>query len=254
MPIYATQRNATRNQSTVDYVAENIFTFGNRYSTGTLVNSLGETLFAKDGYLVVRNAGTFETATVTFGAANMAAGETKIIAGLTYTSTGVTTQAQVAAAFANLQAGATTGAGSTTGTYSGALTGYTTGAAQPGGKVVFTATTVGDKTDLTTTGTGPAATVVVVAGSAGTQDGFSPATSSNLANIIGILKVADIELANAATTPANYALSGDIDAGLLILPLGVTLSTMVGSKALKDVLTDLGFVLHNVIENTKFNN
>jgi len=56
MAIYATQRNATRNQSTVDYLRQDIFTYGNRYSTGVLVNNLGEPLEAQDGILVVRNS------------------------------------------------------------------------------------------------------------------------------------------------------------------------------------------------------
>jgi len=61
-------------------------------------------------------------------------------------------------------------------------------------------------------------------------------------------------LANAGTLPVYYATQGDIDAGLLVLPLGVTLDSMVGNKALKDILTNLGFILKNVTELTKFGN
>jgi hypothetical protein len=145
MSIYATQRNATRNQSTVDYLAQNIFTYGNRYSKGTLINNLGESLDAQDGILVVRSA-----------------------------------------------------------------------------------------------------TV---------PNGFNPATDENLADVIGILKVEGIvTLADAGTLKANYANCGDIDASMLILPEGVTLDTMVDAKALKDVLTALGFQLNGVTEMTKFDN
>lgn len=256
MPIYATQRGITNNQSTADYLFQNIFTFGNRYNSGVFVNNLGESLDANDGILVVRNSGSFETATAKFVA--LTAGQTMIIGGLTYTSTGATTAAQLATAFANLAVGATTGAGTATGTYSGALAGYSTGAASGAllDTVVFTASTVGQKTNLAASGTGTAPTITVVDGTSGVDEGFSPATSANLANVIGILKVSNgvTTLANGASVNANYCISGDIDASMLILPLGVTLDTVVGSKALKDVLTALGFVLNNVTEMTKFNN
>lgn len=255
MAIYATQRNATRNQSTVDLTRQEIFTYGNRYANGLFINNVGETLVAKDGILVVRNSGTFETATAKFVA--LTTGQTMIIAGLTYTSTGATTATQLATAFANLAVGATTGAGTATGTYSGALTGYATGAVSGTSldKVVFTASTVGNKTDLTATGTGTSPTFTIVGGTSGVDEGFSPATSATLANVIGILKIeGENTMVDGASLSANYALQGDIDASLLILPLGVTLDTVVGSKALKDVLTALGFILNNVTELSKFDN
>lgn len=253
--IYTNQRNATRNQSTVDYSIDNVFLYGNRYANGILVNNIGEELNAQSGILVVRNSGSFETASVKFSATSLSAGQTIIIAGLTYTSTAVTTQAQLAAAFANLAVGATTGAGTATGTYSGALTAYSTGAVVSDDIVVFTASTVGNKTNLTQTGTGAASTVTIVDGTAGIDEGFSPATSANLASIIGVLRIdGSVALANGSTVSACYALSGDIDAGLLILPVGVTLDTVVSGKALKDILTALGFVLKNVTELTKFGN
>ena len=247
MSIYATQRNATRNQSTVDYLVQNIFTYGNRYGKGILVNNTGETITATDGFLVVRNAGTFETATVNF--ADLTNGQTVILAGLTYTATGAVTATTVAQAFANRAVGYVG-----TGALSGTLTGYATGE-NTGENVVFAASTVGPKTDLVATGTGSVTSIVVVNGTAGVDEGFSPATSANLANVIGVLKIeGQNEMANGASLNANYALCGDIDATMLVLPLGVTLDTIVGSKALKDVLTALGFVLNNVIESTKFDN
>ncbi|MEG8004554.1 hypothetical protein, partial [Listeria monocytogenes] len=78
MAIYANQRNATRNQSTVDLTREEIFTYGNRYANGTFINNVGEAIVAKDGFLVVRNSGTFETATAKF--VGLTAGQTMIIA------------------------------------------------------------------------------------------------------------------------------------------------------------------------------
>lgn len=253
MGIYATQRDATRNQSTVDYSAQNIFTYGNRYQEGVFINNLGESLEAQDGILVVRNSGSFETAQVKFAA--LTAGQTQILAGLTYTSTGATTADEMATAFANLAVGATTGAGTATGTYSGTLTGYSTGAAIYGDTVVFTASTVGPKTDLADTGTGANPTITIVNGTAGVDEGFSPATSATLANVIGILKIEGINtMADADSLRANYCVSGDIDASMLILPIGTTLDSIVGSKSVKDILTALGFVLNNTIELSKFNN
>lgn len=80
---------------------------------------------------------------------------------------------------------------------------------------------------------------------------------ADLANVIGILKLdSETTLADAGTTPANYCISGDIDVNLLQFPAGVTLDTVVGTtgKCLRDFLTDLGFVLKNVVENSKFDN
>lgn len=146
MSVTTTQRNANRNQSTVDYLAQNIFTYGNRYNTGTFLNNSGASLNAQDGILVTRHATLADT-------------------------------------FVPAIAGAT------------------------------------------------------------------------LANVIGILKIEGVvTMADAASVSANYCLSGDIDAGMLILPATVTLDTVVGAKSLKDILTALGFVLNNVTELSKFDN
>lgn len=82
-----------------------------------------------------------------------------------------------------------------------------------------------------------------------------PPAINTLGDIVGILNInGEVVLANAAETNANICLSGDIDAGLLTLPEGVTLNTVVGNKILKDILTGLGFVLFNVTENSNFDN
>lgn len=83
----------------------------------------------------------------------------------------------------------------------------------------------------------------------------TPAISGNtLANVIGVLRADDVSLLNNGVAPVNICIGGDIDATMLKLPAGVTLETVVGGKCLKDVLTDLGFVLRNVTENSKINN
>ena len=74
--------------------------------------------------------GVNEQAAVTFNVAGLAAGETMRLGGLMFTAgSGALSRTQVAEAFANLANGATTGAGSSYGTYSGELNGWTTGAA-----------------------------------------------------------------------------------------------------------------------------
>jgi hypothetical protein len=78
---------------------------------------------------------------------------------------------------------------------------------------------------------------------------------NTLGDVVGILTIeGEKVLANNGEMNCNVCISGDIDAGLLVLPDGVTLNTVVGTKVLKDILTGLGFVLHNVTENAKFDN
>lgn len=82
-------------------------------------------------------------------------------------------------------------------------------------------------------------------------------SGADLAKVIGVLKLdSDTTLANNGTASCNYAICGDIDINLLTLPSGVTLDDVVGTtgKVLRDFLTDLGFVLKDVVENSKFDN
>ena len=82
-----------------------------------------------------------------------------------------------------------------------------------------------------------------------------PATGDTLADIVGILACdGKIAVDFDTKTNCNFCISGDIDAGLLVLPGLITLNTVVGNKLLKDILTDLGFVLNNVTENSNFDN
>lgn len=121
--------------------------------------------------------GTFGTSSVAFGAGALTAGQTVTLAGLTYTSTAGTTQAQLAAAFASLANGATTGPGTGTGTYSGALTGFATGTVTSN-TVVFTAVTKGPAPTgypVVQTGNGTAAVITNTAGTYAT--GVLTATS-----------------------------------------------------------------------------
>jgi hypothetical protein len=83
-----------------------------------------------------------------------------------------------------------------------------------------------------------------------------PVTSSNLADIIGISsQEGSLTLANAATAQITYCYEGGIDVNLLVLPAGVTLDTMVGNKALRDILAGVGFELDNTTTSmTTFDN
>ena len=115
--------------------------------------------------------GVTEQAAVTFNAAGLAAGETMNLGGLMFTAgTTALTTTQVATAFANLSNGATTGSGSTYGTYSGQLNGYSTGAVTGTSSniVTFRAASANTNiaTDLAAGAAGTAPTFVVTAGTA----------------------------------------------------------------------------------------
>lgn len=89
------------------------------------------------------------------------------------------------------------------------------------------------------------------------------ATDADLTDVIGITYLDGESILAAASTAGNtdggtvsahYAINGTIDSGLLELPGAATLDTMVGNKALRDILADLGFVLRTVTENLKADN
>jgi len=82
-----------------------------------------------------------------------------------------------------------------------------------------------------------------------------PATTDNLADVIGIVAVDDdFVLDTTETLDINYGTSGDVNENELVLPSGVTLDTAVGNKTLRDVLNGQGFYLRKTTNNTKFDN
>ena len=83
--------------------------------------------------------GVTEESVLTFPA--MSKGQTITVAGLTYTATVANSGAEVAEAFANIAAGATTGS-STKGTYSGTLAAFNSGPKTASSNVTFTSTTI----------------------------------------------------------------------------------------------------------------
>lgn len=58
MSVTAAQRNATRNQSTVDITRNNVFTYGNRYREAIFKNNTGGSLTIDSGSLVLRDTTT----------------------------------------------------------------------------------------------------------------------------------------------------------------------------------------------------
>lgn len=256
MAMDVTQRNVNRNQSTADYEQKKIFLFDNRYEEVVFKNNTGAPLDIVAGMPVVRDSGTYEKATVVFPVEGLTSGQTYILAGLTYTSTDVTTQAQLAGAFANLLAGATTGAGTATGSYSGTLANFTTGPVITNNTVVFTNVAVGNTTNLAKTGTGPDPVITTVPGSSALADGVVIGTSANAADTIGITAhEGKVTLPINGMININIGVKGTIDGQKLTLASGLTLSTLVGSKNFRDILEVVGFhVDTDSTEHTEFDN
>ena len=108
-----------------------------------------------------------ETANLTFNP--MATGQSLTVGGLTFTATSNLSGAAVAAAFASLANNASTKGGITGGTYSGALSGWTS-AAVAGSSVTFTSvTTETDVEDIIVSGSAPPPTIAVTQGDSGVR-------------------------------------------------------------------------------------
>ncbi|NDC15974.1 MAG: hypothetical protein EBZ76_12635, partial [Synechococcaceae bacterium WB9_2_170] len=86
-----------------------------------------------------------ETDVITFAA--LTSGQNVQVGGLTFTANQSITAAQVASAFASLANGATTQAGITYGSFSGSLSGWTSGAALASTSIAFSSTSAGDVTN-----------------------------------------------------------------------------------------------------------
>jgi len=171
----------------------------------------------------VTSGGTTENVTVTFNN-SLTTGQTFTIAGLTYTSTGTTTAAQLAVAFSNLSAGVTTGGGTLTGTYSGTFTGYFTGNVDGNNAIVVAATTANTNINpnivITSGGTGsPAVSSIatvgtVVEGGTGTEPGDQATAKQTYAQYITnklstmVLNTTINNFVNSGGTAYTIALTG----------------------------------------------
>jgi len=148
---------------------------------------------------VAASAAVNETAAITVGAGGLTAGQSLTIAGLTVTAgVGGLTQANLETIFASRAAGFA-GAAVSTETYSGAITGFTTGAAAAH---VITATSVTagtNVTDLTFTDANSALTSVVE-----TQGAAVGAITAAVGGIIGgTVNVVDANSTDTTGTKAN---------------------------------------------------
>jgi len=92
--------------------------------------------------------GSLTDAQLQFPPGGLQAGDSILVAGLRFTASRVASGAETAAAFANLANGATTGPGSSYGSYSGALVGFSSGAIVNSNQIVFTQIPSGTQTSI----------------------------------------------------------------------------------------------------------
>ena len=96
-----------------------------------------------------------ESTKVSFGS-GLAAGQSMTVGGLTYTATSAVSASELATAFASLAVGATSGAGTAKGNYSGSLGGFSTGTVGAGNSITATSSTPGaNVADLRVAGAAP---------------------------------------------------------------------------------------------------
>lgn len=180
-------------------------------------------------------AGTTESSAVAFPA--MSAGQTMTLAGLTYTATVANSGAEVATAFANIAAGtAAAGLSGSKGSYSGTLTGFSTGPVS-GSTVVFkSSTNFSNVTDIAQSGTALTPTITTTSGVAGggmTQGGAGAFAKAGTLNIVA---------GGASTvTSATYTLEDgqilNIASGVSIAAGVVTLNKTVLDRAGLNILS-----------------
>ena len=112
-----------------------------------------------------------------FSPAGIKSGDSVTVGGLTFTAGRALTTSELAAAFANLANNATTGAGSSYGTYTGSISGFTSGAVISGDQVLFTSTAAAgtNVTDLTAS-----SIIRVIAGTGLTINQYTTARNAQL--------------------------------------------------------------------------
>ena len=147
----------------------------------------------------------------------LASGESVVINGLQFTASSSVTAAQVAAAFVNLSASATTGAGTAYGAYSGTfLAGYSTGAASSGSVAATQTIAATNPTDIVKeiNGNAPLSGVkaqlvysgsdykIVLSGKTGAANTFSLTDST--AKVVGF----DTANTSQAATDATFNING----------------------------------------------
>jgi len=110
-----------------------------------------------------------------FSPVGINSGDSVVVGGLTFTAGRALTTAELAAAFANLANNASTGAGSSYGTYAGSIVGFTSAGVTNGDRVLFTSTAARNVDDLTAS-----SVIRVVAGTGLTINQYTSARNAQL--------------------------------------------------------------------------
>ena len=178
--------------------------------------------------------------TVTFVA--LTAGQTVTVGGLTFTAgANGASAAQVAAAFANLAAGATQGS-STAGFYSGAFGNYSTGAVSNAGVTVTSGQALTNEADVavaTTAGTAPTVTPV-------TAGKTAVAAKAGVGGIVdGTVTIVDTAATIASVTLDGYGASSKVTSDALT-SLSLANSKGMTLTVANTVATNLALSLNNV--------
>jgi flagellin len=208
--------------------------FGLGMDTATASNPLGVTGIAGAAACA---AGSVESSLITFK--DLAAGQRVTVNGLTFTSTGSTAAADVAAAFANIKSGMTavavTAANSTSaakGTYSGTFAeGFSTGAISANVKVTATATSKGNVGTIVLTGT-DAPNVQTTQGAAAVAGGAAAVTESSVITFKALAAGEPITVNGLTFKPTNAVTSAQVASAFSNIASGATsasLSSAIGT-------------------------
>ncbi len=163
---------------------------------------------------------TRESNSVTFK--DLTSGDTVTIGGLTLTASGAITAANVAAGFASLANGATTGNVVANGAWTGTLTGWSTSAITSGSTLTFSSSTNNsDVTDLTNTGTVAVRPTVVK-----TDGAAAASTESNVATFRDLAAGESITIGGLTLTASGTILAGAVASAFAGLSNGRTGNTV----------------------------
>jgi flagellar hook-associated protein 2 len=158
--------------------------------------------------------GSLTDAQLQFPPGGLKLGDSVTVAGLRFTAGRTITAGEVTSAFASLANGATTGAGSSYGIYSGALAGFSSGAIVNGNQVVFTQIPSGTQTSINTS----SSIAKAIVGTGLTVDKYSSAQNA-------IFTVGDTSHSKTSNTISDVI-------------TGVTLSFM--EEGVANVMVELG--------------
>jgi S-layer protein len=172
----------------------------------------------------------------------MAAGETTVVDGLTFTAAKALTAAEAAAAFANLSASATHGSASSNGIYTGTTSANWTSGAVSGATVTLTEVTAGAGPALVVSDTAAAGNVAAAAGVTGV---------TAVAGVTGVMGVANgaVTIADGGTdsittvTVDGYAASTIAADALTTLSLA---NSGAGTMAVTTAATSLNLTVNDV--------